>query len=365
MRKPNVKKALLDFFRGLAAVFGFGPKPQRRPPMAGPPSNDPAIPESSPQPPIQAPPPPRQVSIDEMRALVLSGTLPPPLPRNPEPFVHAVLQAVDDPRWGLHRRPNGHIGGGVIAFAEPAHGKPHQIFDIVAGGMTDHPRPNWLDQTHTMEDGSTFLPFPRAARPPSVPTQTLPRIYVSGTQFLLEGGARFQWRGVTAFDLPRRIAEGDTRYLDWIAEQGFTIARIVVASVHRTHRTLHQGLAELPGCLDALAARGIYAEVVCLVDTRDYGMDVHQGRWYVSEIAHICRSRTNTVIEVANEIGHGTQQPWLSDADTLAELVSRCHGIATSAGSTHGGQEPHWTQGSYVTHHADRSKSPAVLQRSR
>src|SRR5690606_17326207 len=79
-----------------------------------------------------------------------------------------------------------------------------------------------------------------------------------------------------------------------------------------------------------------------------------------SEIAHICRARTNTVIELANEIGHGTQQPWLSDADTLAELVSRCHGIATSAGSTHGGQEPHWTQGAYVTHHAHRAQSPAV-----
>src|SRR5690606_37195203 len=47
-RKWNPADWLRDLGRAIATVFGAGPGPQRRPPMAWPESNNPEIPESSP-----------------------------------------------------------------------------------------------------------------------------------------------------------------------------------------------------------------------------------------------------------------------------------------------------------------------------
>lgn len=188
------------------------------------------------------------------------------------------------------------------------------------------------------------------------PQQTLPPLTVHGTQFFA-GGLPFQWRGVTAFDLGVRLAHGDVRYLDWAAETGFTILRVVPASVYRSPRTIDEGLAQLGPLLDAAAARGLYVEVVLGVDTVPLGLTPAAFEDYARRAAEIVNARSNAVIEVANEIGHGTQAGYLADVGVQLRVLAMFTAPG-SAGSTHGGQAPRWDAGDYLTHHSDRRQTP-------
>jgi hypothetical protein len=175
------------------------------------------------------------------------------------------------------------------------------------------------------------------------------------------------WIGLTSFDLGVRLEAGDRRWVDLMQEEGFTVARIVVASVYRTNRTLADGLRQLPVTLKTLAAAGLRAEVVVLVDTRDYRMSRAQMRDYLRSVVAICEAQPAAVaglhvcggIELANESTHGTQVSDLSDPAFLAELSALVPArFAISWGSSHGGEAPFIGRGSYITHHADRDNTP-------
>lgn len=186
---------------------------------------------------------------------------------------------------------------------------------------------------------------------PVVPTN----ITVSGTQFIAQGQP-FVWMGVTAFDLPARIAEGNYQFLDWAHSTGFNLVRIVPASVHRTPRTLDDGIRQLPAALDAISQRGMFAEVVVGVDTRLYNTTAQQFYTYAQQIAEITNAYPNVVIELANENTHSVQAAFMKDwvfQTQLMELFT----APVSAGSTHGGEEPLWNAGEYMTHHADRGNT--------
>lgn len=199
---------------------------------------------------------------------------------------------------------------------------------------------------------------PPAAEPPGpvTVTPTLPPLQVVGTTWRA-GGAPWTWIGVSAFDAAVRVAEGDTRYLDWAAEQGFTIVRVVVASVYRTPRTIEQGLAQLEPLLDAAAARGLYVEVVIGTDTAVYGLSRDGYLDVVARVSWLINRRTNAVVELANEIGHQTQAWYLADLDTQRAALAMFD-APVSAGSSHGGQIPRWDAGGYLTHHGDRWLTP-------
>lgn len=175
------------------------------------------------------------------------------------------------------------------------------------------------------------------------------------------------WIGLTSFDLGVRLEAGDRRWVDMMREEGFTVARVVVASVYRTPRTLADGLRQLPLTLSTLAGAGLRAEVVVLVDTRDYRMDRAAMRDYLRQVVEICDAQPAAVagvevcggIEIANESTHGTQVEALSDPGFLRELERMVPAqFATSCGSSHGGEAPFVSVCSYVTHHADRDRSP-------
>lgn len=350
----NIKKALRDLFgRSTGRRKREALRPQ---PPTHPAAQKPTQPSTPGEPAPIVLPPMRHHSIEMIRALVLSGQFDRHLvPHDPEPFVDAVLAHLRDPHVGRHKRPNGRWGGGVIAINVPSQGKPYTIIDIVQGGESASPRAAWTDQTRTMEDGSTFDPVVLDQVPR---LSTLPRITVQGTQFVA-GGQPWRWIGATSFDLPSRIrAYGDLRWADWLAEQGFTLARLVPASLYRTPRTLADGIRDLPRALAELHVRGLYAEVVIGVDTKPYGMSRAEFFRYASDVSDICRGYSNALVEIANENTHSTQADWLRDAGFLRDLVALCHGVTCSAGSSHGGESHVWPQGDYLTVHAARSRTP-------
>ncbi|MCR4374164.1 MAG: hypothetical protein NUW22_04885 [Acidobacteria bacterium] len=169
------------------------------------------------------------------------------------------------------------------------------------------------------------------------------------------------WIGLTAFDLGVRLESGDRRWVEMMAAAGFTVARVVVASVYRTVRTPADGLRQLPLTLAALAGAGLKAEVVVLVDTRDYDMTRSVMRDYLRAVMAICQQSPSAIagIEIANESTHSTQVIDLADPVFLRELSELVpQQFAISWGSSHGGEAPYIGQGSYITHHADRDRSP-------
>lgn len=194
---------------------------------------------------------------------------------------------------------------------------------------------------------------------PPPPTAPAPGLAVSGTTFLYEGRP-FAWRGVTAFDLPRRLAQGDRSFLFWARDTGFTVVRILVARQSGNDpRSYAEGIAELGPALDQIAQASLVAEVVVLADTAVFGMTDADVRSVVAQVAAVVASRPNVVLELQNEVGHPTQLPALRTWDTqMALLALLPRGIPASAGSSHGGAPPTWNGGAYVTHHSPRDRTP-------
>lgn len=187
------------------------------------------------------------------------------------------------------------------------------------------------------------------------------------TLSLVSGGAPTRptipqpWIGLTSFDLGARLEAGDRRWVDMMAAEGFTVARVIVASVNRTPRTPADGLRQLPLTLSTLEAAGLKAEVVVFADTRDYRLDRAQMRDVFSQVVAIAERHPSAVagIEFANESTHGGQVEALTDTGFLRELDRLVpQQFATSCGSSHGGEAPFVSVCSYVTHHADRSRTP-------
>ena len=195
--------------------------------------------------------------------------------------------------------------------------------------------------------------------PPVIPpplTGISPLVVKDGPYFKHADGRPFIWAGCTSFDLPVRVREGDLRWADWLAETGFTLARIVPASLYRTPRSLADGVRDLPKALKVLRDRNLYAEVVVGVDTKAYGLTREDYLAYCRDIGAICREAKNAVAEGANEITHGTQAGFLADAD-VQRLAKAALGVTFAAGSSHGGEGPMWVRGDFITHHTDRSRT--------
>ena len=202
---------------------------------------------------------------------------------------------------------------------------------------------------------SPMEPPPEGPESPEAPA--IPALSVSGTSFVTPSGP-FRWIGLTSFDAGVRLAEGDRSWIDWAADEGFTVLRVVPASQFRTPRSLNTGLLQLGPLLTAAASRGLYVEVVIGVDTALYGLTEAAFTRYAEQVASVVRGYDNAVIEVANEIGHhSTQQGYLASPH-VQRYVLGLFSAPGSAGSTHGGQAPFWDLGAFLTHHADRRLSP-------
>jgi hypothetical protein len=140
------------------------PVPVPVPPVALVPAPEVPVPEPTPD------------FVLAMRARVLAT--PPPAPHQARAWIVDIIRAVGDPRWGVHQNPGLPDGTGaqdILALNIPAHGKPHQIFDVVADedGASGSPRVVWQDVTTTMREGGRFVPV-LTSQPVPQPTPAVP-----------------------------------------------------------------------------------------------------------------------------------------------------------------------------------------------
>jgi hypothetical protein len=193
-------------------------------------------------------------------------------------------------------------------------------------------------------------------------SRLLQRLHVEGRQFVAEDGSEFVWRGATAFRLVHMLALGqDTEvdaYLDWCAANGVSIVRVLSTAWNLFRLDATAGRRLLPVLLDKAEARGLYVEVVALVDTK---AQMYAWQPHVQEIGSICAVHPACLVEMGNELDpiHPTQDDRLGDPAIVAELRKLIpDNVLVSLGSSHGPTADGSTKfmgGDYGTVHEDRA----------
>ena len=178
---------------------------------------------------------------------------------------------------------------------------------------------------------------------------------VSGTHFVTPHGARFEWRGITAFRLVEFVAHGKEgeadAYLRWAASKKLTLVRVLVMADGLFKLSPEDGRRALSRLLELAQKHGLYVEVVALADTAAIPIDIPQ---HVKAVAEIAARHANALLEIANEPVHPTQVKALHDpayVQSLAKLVPA--GVPFALGAAADGEGFH--TGTYVTWHAPRT----------
>ena len=196
---------------------------------------------------------------------------------------------------------------------------------------------------------------PQQPAPASSPASG--HLRIADANFVDASGRRFEWRGISAFRLAEMIAHGRegeaVAFLDWAARQKLTVVRVFLMAHHLFRLAPEEGRAALPRLLELAGQRGLYVEAVLLADTGTIALD-HAA--HVRAAAAIAATRSNTLVEIANEPWHPTQDPRLHDpayVKSLADLVPRQ--VPVALGSVEG--SPGYAAGRYVTWHSPRSNA--------
>jgi len=207
-----------------------------------------------------------------------------------------------------------------------------------------------------------------AAEPALTPLQApaqCGRLGARGTDIVCRDGARFQWRGVTAFALLEQIAHGRRRdadaYMRWARETGFNVVRVLAMADVLFKLTPDEGQRLMPTLFEMAALRGLYVEIVALADTAHYGMDLAALRAQVAATGGIAAGHANVVVQVANEHYHPTQSRELHDPDVLAELGRLVPAEVLYTESPAAEDSALVPAGEYVTRHLSRSGRPAEM----
>jgi len=192
-----------------------------------------------------------------------------------------------------------------------------------------------------------------AATPPHDPAAT--RLQIDARAFRRPDGSRFAWRGLTSFRLVEMVAHGRAQEaaatLDWAARHGVTVVRVLAMARGLFELTPDDGRAALPALLSLARARGLYVEVVALADTAGRQVDLER---QVRVVGEICARHENTLLEIANEPWHPTQDRRLSSVAALIALGKLVPpGVPFSLGSPQDQEDP-YLGGDYVTLHLSR-----------
>lgn len=192
--------------------------------------------------------------------------------------------------------------------------------------------------------------------------QQVPRLAVRGTQFVdADTGALYIPRWVSGLSLLSRTPQQQDAFLAWAAKTGFNGVRVFAGALTWATQTPESALAGLVPLLDRAATHGLMVEVTALTDTGT-GYDA---RRHVIGLVERMAGRRGVVLELANEIGHGTQATTIT-ADRMRtwgrELVAP-HGILWAVGAPLASDTPvkgvyAGHGGSYATAHLDRGGAP-------
>jgi len=181
---------------------------------------------------------------------------------------------------------------------------------------------------------------------------------------LCAGDRPFRWRGVTAFGLADLVADGrdaEARaFVAWARTSGFNVLRVLTMLPNGGWLDLspEAGRRAMPRVFALAREHGFYVQAVALANTGEasgrFQTDAFL-REQVREVARLCASAGNCVLEIANEPYHGTQ----ADLDTpaLMERLQReiPQGLPSAWGAAADDASRAMAGGTFVVVHIDRS----------
>jgi len=189
------------------------------------------------------------------------------------------------------------------------------------------------------------------------------QLRASGRWLVYPDGSRFRWRGVTGFMLNEQVSSGReadaVAFLAWANRTGFNVVRVFVMLPEGWFTdkdfTPEEGLAALPRTLALARAADMYMEVTVLANTASLPAKADFGS-YVERAGRICEIAANcALVEVANEIFHGTQRAAVHDPTNLAGWAARVPaGIPTALGAPARGSGALVAAAPVITIHLDR-----------
>lgn len=158
------------------------------------------------------------------------------------------------------------------------------------------------------------------------------KVRVDGRFWVTDSGT-FRPKFASALSVLAKAPEQQDRVLDEVAALGFNGIRVFAGDLGWANQTPQMARERLPRLLQAARDRGLYVYVCALTGG---GYDVLE---HFRVVAGITAQFPNTLLEVANEIGHPTQSDLAKDPARLAEAVRRLvpAGIAWTLGA------PVWT----------------------
>ena len=192
------------------------------------------------------------------------------------------------------------------------------------------------------------VPASASAQPP------VQHLRTQGTVFVRPDGSPFEWRGISAFALLEQIAHGRSAeaeaYLTWAASQRVTVVRVLVMAQHLFQLSPADGRTALPRLLELAAARNLHVEIVALADTGSMPVEFEP---HVKEVGAVAARYPNSLVEIANEPAHPTQDVKLHRADSLILLASLVpEAVPVAFGSAEYGDD--FAAGDYATYHFPR-----------
>lgn len=192
--------------------------------------------------------------------------------------------------------------------------------------------------------------------------ESLPHLAVRGSQFVDAGtGALYVPRWVSGLSLLARTPVQQDAFLAWAAKTGFTGVRVFAGALPWAQQTPESALEGLAPLLDRAMKHGLVVEVTALTDTGT-GYDA---RAHVVGIVERLAGRPGVVLELANEIGHGTQssgitadrmRAWGRELATPRGILWAVGAPLTSDTTVKGVYPGHG--GDYATAHLDRGGTP-------
>jgi hypothetical protein len=141
-----------------------------------------------------------------------------------------------------------------------------------------------------------------------VPPPPVPSLTVRGRQFF-DGDRLYIPRWVSGLTLLVRTPEQQDAFLDWAAKTGFNGVRVFAGALTWAGQTPEGARSALPALLDKAAARGLTVEVTAITDSAT-GYDARE---HVRLLAGLLTNRRGVVFELANEVGHPSQSPEITE----------------------------------------------------
>lgn len=177
-------------------------------------------------------------------------------------------------------------------------------------------------------------------------------IHLSGTQWLPRPLWASYLYGLTAQDWNTGLGQ--------LRDEGFTGVRVFAGALQQVGQTLPLVYDQLPALLATAESLGLFVQVAAITNSGvDGGYNIAD---HLDRVASICQAFPNSLLEIANEPYHPTQNSTCHDPAALLGLArTNAHGLSFALGAAEDDEPDRdgnydYSGGAWNTAHLDRGR---------